>query len=255
MIPQEISSLSGNWLLHIEWRESVASTNQWAIELLEKQAIPTPALIVAHHQTAGRGRLGRSWFADHGALACSFVLSADQFPSHTRLDSRIALVAGVAVAEAIELNIVPIRALVKWPNDVYVAGRKVAGILIEAPSACRVVVGIGINVATDFSAATEEVRGRATTMSEVAGRTVERWAVLRDLVERFRERIAEWREHPQELVKLYQQRCFLTGRNVRVQQGIQTIAGVCQGINEQGTLVVETSPGVRQQIISGEVNW
>lgn len=208
------------------------STNQRARELAGAGA-PHGTLVTAGEQTAGRGRQGRGWVAPAGrALLMSLVLR-----SWTRL---LPLAAGVAVAEEAGLG-----ALVKWPNDVLVDGRKVAGILVEGqPASGWMVLGIGLNVALRADDLPPELResagglGRApeavesTLASLLAG--LERWLVASD----------------EQTLEALRARDALAGREVR--WGERT--GRAEGIDADGRLLVRGSDGQRQALDAGEVH-
>ena len=145
---------------------------------------PEGLVVVTEQQTAGRGRFGRSWISGPGeSLLLSIVLrpTAEQLPQAN-------MAATLAVARTADRH-VDGRVTIKWPNDVRIGGRKVAGILIEADSqAGRIasaVVGIGINVSVD-TAGHPEIAGTATSLVEETGAPVERTAVLIDLLRQLR---------------------------------------------------------------------
>src|SRR3954470_17203992 len=137
-----------------EHHDTIGSTNERARELAD-QGAAHGTLVTAAEQTSGRGRQGRSWATPAGtAIAASLVL--------TEFDDLLPLRAGLAVADVVGPN-----ALVKWPNDVWVDGRKVAGILAESRSEPRwAVLGIGVNVAVDVAALPEDVQAIAGTLGK-----------------------------------------------------------------------------------------
>lgn len=160
--------------------EVIPSTNAvaaaWAAE-----GAPDGALVVAEHQTAGRGRLGRAWADEPGQnLLASVVLRPALPPERLGL---VALAAGVAAAGAVE-GVAGLAPALKWPNDVLLGGRKAGGVLVEGQLAPRgpaaVVVGVGLNVnQTSFPAA---LAGRATSLAREGGRPVARAPLLAALL-------------------------------------------------------------------------
>ncbi len=167
------------------------STNRVALEMAENGA-KHGTVVVADAQTAGRGRMGRRWVSPAGKnLYVSLLLR----PSVPTVDApRLALVAGIALADAVEAMGVP--ASLKWPNDLYCGGRKAAGILAEMasdPDGVRhVVIGVGLNVnmvETDFP---PDLRGTATSLRICAGRVFRRVDVLARLLDAFGTRYAEF---------------------------------------------------------------
>lgn len=249
------------------------STNSWSIQhCKEFRDDHLPLLVICDSQSAGRGRQGRSWHADAGALTFSILDSALRLGLALEHVPKLALVAGLSVAEAIDDLIPPYSARIKWPNDVLVAGKKVAGVLIEnvpQTQSNRVVVGIGVNVSTNFLIATEEVRERATSISEISGRHLDLGSVLVSVLERYHENLKTLAglensrpatgDQPKkcqlgfsELLSSLRNRCFLTGQKIRMNQGGQQILGRCEGLGNDGELLLATDRGV-VAITSGEI--
>jgi BirA family transcriptional regulator, biotin operon repressor / biotin---[acetyl-CoA-carboxylase] ligase len=149
---------------------------------------PEGAVVVADEQTEGRGRLGRRWLAPAGtSLLCSILLRPQVDPARL---PELSLVAGRACAEAIT-EITGLETKVKFPNDVLVHGRKVAGILAEA-SEGRVVLGVGVNIAQKPGQFPAEARTPATSLTLETGRAVDRGDLLVALLDHLEQRYAEW---------------------------------------------------------------
>lgn len=238
--------------------DSTASTNSFA--LYERIAADhLPRLIVADRQSAGRGRLGRQWYSDNGTLTFSIRLAADMLRMPPSARSLVALAAGMGVADAAEYYVSPVRPQIKWPNDVYLHDQKIAGLLVEATNeqatnghTASVVIGIGINVTTDFSQAPAEVQRRATSIAALAASELSRYALLPKAVEQVLERIAQLNQATPQLLQEFRQRCYLTGRKIRVRRPDQTLEGTALGVNDQGTLELATPQGV-EVIHAGEI--
>jgi len=210
---------------------AVDSTNERA-RLLAAAGAPHGTLVTAAEQLAGRGRQGRRWSSPAGrALLCSLLLREPP-----RL---LPLMAGLAVAETVGDG-----ALVKWPNDVLVHGRKVAGILVEGrPREQWAVLGIGVNVAVSIEELPEEVRAQAGTLG-LPAHAIEGW--LTDLVKR----LACWLQASEdEVLEAVRLRDALREQPVRWTGG----SGIGAGIDGDGRLVVATSDG-RVALESGEVH-
>jgi BirA family transcriptional regulator, biotin operon repressor / biotin---[acetyl-CoA-carboxylase] ligase len=207
------------------------STNARARELAGRGA-PHGTVVTATEQSAGRGRQGRTWSAPAGrALLCSIVIR-----DPPRL---LPLVAGVAVAEVVGPD-----AAIKWPNDVLLAGRKVAGILVEARlHEGWAVVGIGVNVAVAPAEFPPELRDHAGTLGLEPG-AIEPW--LGELLRSLEVWLGAGSEAVLEAVRA---RDALLGHEVRWRDG----AGVGAGIDREGRLVVRTDGGV-VQLDAGEVH-
>jgi BirA family biotin operon repressor/biotin-[acetyl-CoA-carboxylase] ligase len=166
--------------------EHVRSTP--STQLLVPADAPEGTLVVAEEQTAGRGRLGRRWFAPAGtSLLCSLQLRPPVAPERL---PELTSVASRACAEAIA-SLTGLEPELKFPNDVLVAGRKVAGILAEAREE-RVVLGIGVNVNVPAEELPQEVDLAATSLLVETGREIDRAALLAELLERLERRYDEW---------------------------------------------------------------
>lgn len=195
--------------------------------------------MTAAAQTAGRGRQGRSWSAPPGkALLYSAVLRP--------LDRRhllLPLAVPLAVCEVVE-ELSGRRAEVKWPNDVWVEGRKVAGVLIEArPQDAWAVIGVGLNVAVEPAEFPPELRETATSIG--GGATVP--AALAAL----NRRLGGWTgAAADEVLAAFRERDALRGREISWVEG----TGVAEGIDERGNLLVRTSGGETVSLGAGEVH-
>ena len=175
--------LRGRFGREYTYVESTPST-----QLLLGPHAPEGAVAVAGEQTAGRGRLGRRWLAPAGtSLLCSVQLRPEVSPERL---PELTGVAAHACAEAIA-TVTELRPELKFPNDLLVCGRKVAGILAEAREG-RVVLGVGINVNVSVSDLPTEVDRPATSLLVEAGREVDRAELLAALLERLERRYDAW---------------------------------------------------------------
>jgi birA, biotin-[acetyl-CoA-carboxylase] ligase region len=228
---------------------TVGSTNDIAASIGIEGAVA-----IADEQTAGRGRRGHSWFSPAGSgLYVSVVL----MPARARVDPAraslvLTLAAGVAIAEGI-VAATGIPAALKWPNDLFVGRRKLAGILAESADGC-VVLGYGINVTA--AAYPPELRECATSLEAELGRPVERDHVLietlaalarryDDLVSgRFDAILDAWRDRAP----------TASGATVTWTKGGAVQSGVTAGIDERGALLVRVGDQI-ERIVSGELRW
>jgi BirA family biotin operon repressor/biotin-[acetyl-CoA-carboxylase] ligase len=212
------------------------STNERAKQLAA-QGAPHGTLVTADEQTAGRGRQGRSWVAPPGrALLMSVVLHVDERTPLAPLAAAVALCHAFPVADGI-----------KWPNDVWVGGRKVAGILIEGrPQDGWAVLGIGLNVATERDEFPEDLRDTATSLLAVGADVTSPREALEVLVPV----LGAWLEAPADTVlNEWRERDALRGERVAWNGG----EGTAVGVDEEGSLLVDTDDGV-QALHSGEVH-
>jgi BirA family transcriptional regulator, biotin operon repressor / biotin---[acetyl-CoA-carboxylase] ligase len=206
---------------------------------------PHGTVVAAEHQTDGRGRSGRRWEdAPSTALLFSVLL---QPPAGARLPE-LSLVAGLAVSSALAAE-TGTRTLVKWPNDVLIEGRKVAGILLEA-SGDRVVCGIGINVNQDEDALPTDTRTPPTSLLLTTGRAHDRALVLAGVLAELERRYDTWVAGGLEPLGVeLEQRNALRGRRIRVDGR----SGVAGAIAADGRLTIALGRGDTVLVESGEV--
>jgi len=217
------------------------STNERAKELALGGA-QHGTLVTADEQTAGRGRQGRAWVAPAGkALLMSVVLR-----DLGAVQAYLPLAAALAVCEACEQS-APVRCEIKWPNDVWVERRKLAGILVEGrPQEGWAVLGIGLNVSTAEGEFPDELRGLATSLNAASGEPASLCEVLARLLPALEARLDA---SPGETVAGWRERDALRGQTVRWSGG----EGTATGIDDSGALMVETSSG-RVTLDAGEVH-
>jgi len=240
--------------------DSIGSTNDIAASLASSGG-NEGAVVMTESQTAGRGRRGRSWFSPPGAgLYVSVVL----MPRRARVDpdratTLLTLAAGVALSEAVE-RVTGLAPAIKWPNDLLVERRKLAGILAEGvaqPASTgvqAVILGFGINLMS--AAYPPDLAPRVTSLESELGRAVDRAAVcaesLASLAERYHD-LLEGRYGA--ILDAWRSRSF-GSRGARVEwdtpSGVQ--AGITEGIDEMGALLVRTTRSL-ERIVAGEVRW
>jgi len=226
------------------------STNERAKELAQAGA-PGGLVITADEQTVGRGRRGNAWFAPPGAcLLCSALLR----PFEAETAPLLPLAVPLAVCEAAE-SVAPVRCQVKWPNDVWIDERKVAGILVEArPDEGWAVIGVGLNVAIPEEEFPPELRETATSLlpTEAEGGIPPGGAPgVRRALRALNESLAGWVEADEDRVlSAYRPRDALSGREVSWQGG----SGVAQEVDGRGHLVVERTDGERIALGAGAVH-
>ena len=220
----------------IDLHDEVGSTNDVAVERAH-EGTPVGLGVVAERQTAGRGRRGRRW-EDAPEGATSLLLSATA--ATPSVPSLVPLAAGLAVRGAARKR--GARVDLKWPNDVVADGAKCAGVLVENHDDV-LVIGIGVDVdwrGTDRS-------GEAaswTSLAEVAGRDIDRFDLLADLLAALDTWLNDVERDPETLLGVYRQACTTIGREVVVTTPSDTvIEGRALGVESEGALVVETSDG------------
>jgi len=220
------------------------STNDRARELAVGGA-RSGTVVTAGEQSAGRGRTGRKWSAPAGsALLCSAILRP--LEAHHAL---LPLAVPLAVCEAAE-NLAPVECKVKWPNDVWLDERKLAGVLIEARPPDWAVIGIGLNLSIPEDGFPDDLRWPATSLGHAVGPDQALAAV--------RAALGKWTAAgPEEVAAAFEARDALRSREVAWEgaggAGTQG-EGVCEGIDERGNLVVVTAAGERLSLGAGEVS-
>ena len=219
-----------------------------------KQAIRGGAaegtVIIADHQTAGRGRLGREWLSPPDS---SILLSIVLYPTPEHIP-RLTIAACLAVAKSIE-KVSGLEPTIKWPNDVLIAGKKVSGILIESDAhGDRVnyaIVGIALNVNLD-PASIPEISVTATSLKQNLGREVSRREVLIALLDEF-EALYSALRRGEPIDREWRRRLETLGKRVAVRCGDEVQEGVAEGVDEDGNLLLRHSDGSLMTIAAGDV--
>ena len=232
----------------IEFHERISSTNDRALKLAAEEpgCYPLPLLVVANSQTDGRGRGTNRWWASEGSLAFSLLLEPGKAELPPSCWPQVSLHVGLAVCEAIEELLGDRQPRLKWPNDVYLESRKMCGVLVEVPSVAprMLVVGIGVNVNNTLANAPAELAGSAIALCEVAGRDFSLATVLTRLLVHISEILSWIGTRDEELRQRWRARCMLTDRYIQLDLGTRRIQGVCQGIDDQGALIIQTNEGI-----------
>ena len=253
------STLSTTWLgRRIELFNSIPSTNREAVQLAQAD-VEHGTVVVADCQTAGRGRLSRTWFSPPGAnLYCSVILKTTRPPERlTEWLSWLPLISALATAEAIEA-VSSLHVSVKWPNDLLISERKIGGILCEsgagAGSTPFQVIGIGLNVNVEQQDWPEELRESATSMWHEQRHAVDRNRLLAQLLLELEHCIEELALHgTSRLALAYHQRCSTIGQRVNATLANGDLClGLAEGIGQDGALMLrpdETQSGSRKPAI------
>jgi BirA family biotin operon repressor/biotin-[acetyl-CoA-carboxylase] ligase len=232
----------------------IDSTNAYARRLAE-QGATEGEVIIAEAQTRGRGRLGRSWVSPPFVnLYFSVILRPQLPPAHA---PQLTLMAAVALADTIASFIVT-PPTIKWPNDILVGGKKLAGILTE--SSCDsariefVILGIGVNLNYPVALMPEAIRERAMSVLTLTKNNIEREAFLQRLIQDLDRCYGELEEVGFDSLALRWEGFFgLRGKGVRVEMTDQIMFGTAKGIDRDGALIVEDDRGERHRIVAGDV--
>ncbi len=247
---------SPSWLIELP---TCASTNTWALDHI--QALAHGSCIYTTQQTAGRGRIGKTWVAPPGVVTASFVIELAQKVSVTQL----ALAAGLALVHVVDdLGVKP-PAQMKWPNDCYVNGRKLAGVLCErsAGQLDRVVIGVGLNLDPQWQQLSRDlwpVSDPTTMTASIAAYVADKkkpptpltvlTAVRRYLMEGTGLlAVGGW----DRLLPHIRSRDWLLGQTISVTVGSETHRGVAAGIDAAGCLLLDSGAAKPQALTSGTV--
>jgi BirA family biotin operon repressor/biotin-[acetyl-CoA-carboxylase] ligase len=234
--------------------EQTTSTND-VIEKLARDGVKEGVVVFAESQTKGRGRLGRKWISPaHKGLWFSILLRPDLRPQET---TQLTVASAIALRRAIvsETNL---QTEIKWPNDILIGGKKVAGILTELNAELDkvryVILGIGVDVNLDAGEFPAELKKIATSLKIEIGEIISRaelaTAILRELdldyaricAKKFSEIAEEWEEN-----------CATIGKNVTVQIGDRKIHGRAESLDDDGALLLRTEHGRLERITGGDV--
>jgi len=243
--------------------DETGSTNADLVERARNGAAAGDVLI-ARHQTSGRGRQGRSWFdRPDSSLLMSWSIDID-----ATLAPLVPLAVGIAVTRAVEGIAGNGVVALKWPNDVLAPGhdeRKLAGILAEAVSqrpgsrgserpSLRVVVGMGVNVDLGGGIVPDEVAARAVDLTTLAGHTIDRAALVDALLDASDEAIDVLERSTVETIAEYRRRCLTIGRAVRFDTGTGHVDGIVRTVEINGSLVLELADGTVRHLTAGDAH-
>ena len=249
-LERHLSSLP---LSSIRYYDTIGSTNDEALTWAS-QGAPDLSLIVADEQTSGRGRMDRKWFTPpNSALAMSLILRPTTM-EQTHPSRTTGLLALSLVESLLRLGLAP---KIKWPNDVLLEGRKVAGILVETAwmgeKLDALVLGMGVNILTTSVPPADQVLFPATSIESELGYSVERIELLKDILTK----MLEWRPNlgTTAFLKAWEENLAFRGQQVRVEAGSgESIVGELLGLGLDGSLRLHNEHGKSVTVRFGEVH-
>jgi BirA family transcriptional regulator, biotin operon repressor / biotin---[acetyl-CoA-carboxylase] ligase len=233
---------------NVVFRNSMTSTMDVALEEVA-QGAPSGTAVICETQSHGQGRLAREWESPPGGVYLSIIL----YP-RTEVIPSLMMIASLAVTGCIE-TASGIKAEIKWPNDVLVNGKKVAGIL--ARSGCSsegklyAVIGIGINVNLDVSQY-PEIAGSATSLSAIKGSNISRVDVIASLLNNFEKRLGQL-ESGEPIWQDWQTKLVTLGKQVSIKSGNQRFDGLAETVNPSGSILLRLADGSLKEIPAGDV--
>lgn len=246
--------LAETYLEHLEIVEELGSTNDRGLERAREADLPVPALILARRQTAGRGRGGNVWQSAPGALTFSLIVPPPE-PLPRERWPVASLAAGLAVRSALAQSAAQGRFQVKWPNDVFLQGKKIAGILTEATNSAktpRLVIGIGINLNNSLKDAPAEIQERGISLIDLLQTPSDATRMLIDLLVALESELSLLGQEGGLCRDRWQSHCLLSGRGITIRTGTAIQSAYCRGVAEDGAIELETPQGV-SRIFAGEV--
>jgi BirA family biotin operon repressor/biotin-[acetyl-CoA-carboxylase] ligase len=214
-------------------------------------------VVISESQEQGKGRLGRQWFSPPFLNLYLSVVLRPKIPPYQA--SLITLMAAIATADAIR-HFSGLLPLIKWPNDILLRDRKIAGLLNEIHSEIDrihfVILGIGVNLNTDESMFSKNIRGTATSLRIEMGRTISRKAFLQVLLQE----LERWysifiHEGSPAILKAWRSRAHIKGRRVSVTSFGERLTGVAIDVDSDGALILETENGRRRRVVAGDVEY
>jgi len=238
----------------IHYFAEIDSTNRFAFKRAQEGG-EEGEVVIAESQRQGKGRMGRSWFSPPFLnLYLSIILKPKLPPAKT---PQITLMAAVALAETVQ-SFLKAPPSIKWPNDILVGRKKLAGILTE--SSCEtnrvhfVVVGIGVNLNSAAELFPDEIRDRATSLLTLVGKPIDRTAFARQLIQALDRCYGELEHNGfPGIARRWESFFDLRDRKVRVEMADQSLSGIARGIDADGALMLEEDGGALQKVIAGEV--
>lgn len=236
---------------NLVYRDVTASTNDDARSLAQAGA-PDGLVVLADCQTHGRGRLGRPWVSPPGGSLLLSALLRHPAPVHEA--QQFTMIAGLTIRDAIAA-VAGIQADLKWPNDLLIAGRKVAGILAETEAEAGklrwVVVGMGINVDVDFSGR-PELAESAVSLSQATEEPIERGPLLLELIRTFSRRYAAMVSGSSPFEE-WAASLATIGQEIEAESGGNQLTGIAERVTPEGALVIKLEDGSRRELFAGDV--
>lgn len=258
LTPSELKPiLKTRWIgRRIHHFDRLNSTNSKAYELALGGA-EEGEVVIAESQEKGRGRLGRTWFSPPFLnLYLSVILRPNIYPHQASL---ITLMAAIATAEAIQ-SFSGILPLIKWPNDILLRDRKVAGLLNEIHSEMDrihfVILGMGINLNMDEPMFPKEIRRFATSLKIEMGKAISRKSFLQSLLLELEKWYTIFLEKGSAVIlKAWRDRAHIKGRRVKVTSFGESLIGTAIDVDSDGALILETPEGERKRVVAGDIEY
>lgn len=262
-LPKNVSENTIMWGLETKWlgkniihKESLDSTQTLAHQLALDGA-KHGTIVVADEQTKARGRVSRKWFSPKGkSISMSLILRPNILPY---LAPQLTLLTATVLANTLDQHC-HVTPQIKWPNDILLNGKKVAGILTEMQAeqdtVLHVIIGIGMNINHDVNEIPEEIQHRATSLKIETGKE---WAIvpiIQQILQMFEEKYDQYLISGFKDVKeTWENYGFKINERLKITTGKETWEAIFRGIGEDGALLAEKSDGKIEKIYSAEIAW
>jgi BirA family biotin operon repressor/biotin-[acetyl-CoA-carboxylase] ligase len=230
----------------------IESTNTRAMEMAG-QGVPEGTVVIAETQTSGKGRRGRKWISPKGNLYFSVVLRPD-IPMHKA--PLMTLMGAVATATAVR-KYCGLQAVIKWPNDILIDGKKMSGLLTEMSAEQdrirHIVLGIGVDVNMDPELLPPDVRLSSTTLAATAGKQIDRLSLLQQLLRELDHWYQVFLINEQDVLREWKSLNATIGNRVTVSGAGDTLEGLAQGVDDEGRLIIQRDDGALRTVAAGDV--
>ena len=211
----------------------------WAKQHVSENTDSLPALFITQQQTDGRGRGSHSWYSSAGALTFSLLMKV---PKPTA--NAVSALVGIAVCEAIDQHLtkhLEDHCQLKWPNDVFLGGKKLGGILIESPLPDIFVIGIGLNVNNSSVELPESVSDQSISIIDTTGIPADINGLLVSIIQNVHEKTSSDGSNLIDISAAWQERCMFYGTTVCLESGSDSVSGKCHGVASNGAILIETN--------------
>ena len=251
-----LSRLPGDfpWADRLQWFDTIDSTNT-RLKALALQGAPHGTILIADHQTGGRGRMGRSFHSPEGMGIYMSILLRPECPPDRLM--HLTCAAAVAMCDAVEKSC-GFRPGIKWTNDLVVGRKKLAGVLTElvfdSSRNVAAVIGVGLNCCQGHEDFPEEIRSIATSLAQVTASSPDRASIAGAMAEAFRKMDAELFCAKADTLARYRENCITLGKDISLVRGDEIFHGHALDVDDAGALIVRFPDGHTEAVSSGEVS-
>jgi BirA family biotin operon repressor/biotin-[acetyl-CoA-carboxylase] ligase len=237
--------IAATWIDAVEHHAELNSTQDRARAAAAELPVERSLLVVADRQTTGRGRGANRWWTGEGSLAFSLLFDPAGYELSRRAMPQVSLAAGVALVDAVAPVVGDHPLGLHWPNDVYAADRKLAGVLVDVLSDGRHILGVGINTNSALADAPDDLRESVATLHWLTGRLVDHGELLWAFLEQLEVALRMLAQSPLQLGARFDELCLQHGRTLTIRNGPERTTGRCAGIAPDGALLLDTDGGRR----------